>query len=145
LWEIFFFSFPPLNRYKDIAYTIVRSNREMNYYYNLPDDIIQKIQKINMFQELKNSHEIWWKLSAVKSQELKNKIDRENKEISYQDYFDMPRLFNLVFDIKNFKFDEAKIKQDFTIKQLQEKLIKNKFSGKLPKQYKTLIREFMKM
>ena len=113
-----------------------------NYYYNLPDDIIQKIQKINISKELKNSHDIWWKLSAVKAQDCKYKV---NTEITYSDYFEMPKLFNLVFDIKKFKFDEKKIKQNFTIMQLQELLIKNKYSGKLPKQYKTLIKTFLDM
>jgi len=112
-----------------------------NLYFDLPLDIIQKIQKINLFQELKNSHEFWWKSSAVKCQDHKYKyIDTE---LNYRDYFEMPKLFNLVFDINKFEFNINKIKECFTIQRLQELLIKNKYNGKIPKQYKTLIKAFM--
>ena len=102
-----------------------------NYYFDLPTDITQKIQKINLLEDLKNSHEIWWKLEALNCQ-----------EITILEYFNIPRLFNLVFDINKFYFDINKIKEDFTIQQLQELLIKNKYAGKIPKQYKSLIKAF---
>ena len=117
----------------------------MNYYYNLPDEIIQKIQKINFSKDLKNEpHNIWWKLSAVKCQDHKYKyIDTE---LIYRDYFEMPRLFNLVFDVKNnYEIDERKVREIFTIQQLQELLKKNKYAGKIPKQYKTIIKTFLAM
>ncbi len=110
-----------------------------NYYFDLPTEIMQKIQKINLIQDVKNSHEIWWKLAAVKSQECKYVVD---KEICYREYFDMPRLFNLVFDISKFEFNLNKIKQDFTIPQLQDILMHHGYTGKLPKQYRTLVKAF---
>ena len=58
----------------------------------------------------------------------------------------MPKLFNLVFDVKNnYEINEKKVRELFTIQQLQDLLIKNKYSGKIPKQYKTIIKTFLAM